>query len=115
MAATDVTPALAGTLTDFVIKAIQLGFLGFGALLFVMVFIILFRNQPADAKTARLRSTFLWLGFASFVLAGIAQLATPILAPKPAAGPYEVAVAFSPKLSAAQLPEPTMTVLPQNL
>ena len=55
---------------------------------------------------ARLRSTFLWLGFASFVLAGIAQLATPILAPKPAAGPYEVAVAFSPKLSAAQLPEP---------
>ncbi len=114
MAATDLQPQTISALTEFVIKAVQLGFLGFGALVFVMVFVILIRNAKPDAATARLRSQFLIIGFIAFLFAGAVQLITPFVTPKPTVGTYKVSVAFSPKLSTAQLPEPTMTVLPMN-
>jgi hypothetical protein len=110
----DLQPQTLSTLTEFVIKAVQLGFLGFGALVFVMVFVILIRNEKPDASTARLRSRFLTIGFIAFLFAGAVQLVTPFVTPKPVVGTYKVSVAFSPKLSTAQLPEPTMMVLPMN-
>lgn len=108
----DLQPQTIGTLTEFVIKAVQLGFLGFGALVFVMVFVILIRNQKPDAANAKLRTRFLTLGFVAFLFAGVVQVLAPWLTPR--TGAYKVAVAFSPKLSTAQLPEPTMVVLPMN-
>ena len=108
MSANEIAP-----LTDFVLKAVQLGFLGFGALFLVMVFVILFRNQPADPDTAKLRMRFLTLGMAAFVFAGVAQLVTLMIAPKPQ-GSHQVAISFSPDLKTARLPQPAILVLPQR-
>jgi len=103
------------SLTDFVLKAVQLGFLGFGAALFVMVFIILFRNQkPADASTAKLRMRFLTFGVAAFAFAGISQLVAPLIAPAPSRA-YKLSVTFAPQLDVNKLPEPSMIVLPANV
>ncbi|HZZ34272.1 MAG TPA: hypothetical protein VFE03_01010, partial [Caulobacteraceae bacterium] len=82
----DLQPQTIQALTEFVIKAVQLGFLGFGALVFVMVFVILIRNAKPDAATARLRSRFLTIGFIAFLFAGAVQLVTPFVTPKPVVG-----------------------------
>ena len=100
------------TLTNFVLSAVQLGALGFGAALFVMVFIILIRNQaPADEHTARLRSRFLTMGVAAFAFAGLMQLVTLFWGPKPE-GAYRVSVVFAPDPGPNGLPEPVMRLLP---
>lgn len=100
------------TLASTVVKLVQLGFLGFGALLFIMVFVLLYRNQPVDAASAKLRQQFLAFGVGAFVFAGLMQLVTLFFAPH--SGAYKVSVAFSPQLSTANLPEPSMVVLPVN-
>src|SRR5512138_1060644 len=90
------------SLSDFVLNAVQLGALGFGAVLFVMVFLILIRNQaPPDPSTARLRTAFLYMGTAAFLVACAVQLITLYATPKPT-GAYRMSVAFAPELDVAK-------------
>lgn len=97
----------------FALDAVRLGFLGFGALLFVLVFLILIRNQPAaDAGTTQLRHRFLTWGVMSFVFAGLASLIEPFV--NQPTGTHRLSVTFSPNFSAANLPEPSMVLLPDQ-
>ena len=95
---------------DTVVKLVQLGGLGVGALIFLFVFILLFRNQPVDAPTAVLRGRFLYLGTAFAVLALAASLLQLVLV-RPAATAGSLVVTYSPKLRSAGLPTPDMVLL----
>ena len=95
---------------DTVVKLVQLGGLGVGALIFLFVFILLFRNQPVDAPTAHLRGRFLYLGTAFAVLALAASLLQVVLV-RPAATAGSLVVTYSPKLRSAGLPTPDMVLL----
>jgi hypothetical protein len=110
----DLTGSGFNALTNFVLQAVQLGALGFGAVLFVLVFLIIIRNQPAaDPGIATLRRWFLTLGVAAFIFAGGMQLVTLFFGPKPA-GAYKVSVVFAPDPATNALPEPAMRILPVN-
>ena len=92
-----------GIATDFVIKLVQLGFIGLAGLLFVLIFLILWKNQQADAGMARFRMAFLAVGFLSvLVAAGVQILPTKA----------QTSVTFSPDLTAAGLSIPAIRLLP---
>ena len=65
----------------FVVNLVKLGGLGVGALIFVMVFLILLRNQPADERTAKLRTGFLQWGAVFAILALVASSEISVLHP----------------------------------
>jgi hypothetical protein len=92
-----------GVATDFVIKLVQFGFIGLAALLFVLCFLILWRNQQADAGMAKFRMAFLGVGFLSVVLsAGVQILPTRA----------KTSVTFSTDFAQAGLPTPPIRLLP---
>jgi hypothetical protein len=98
---------------DFVVNLVKLGGLGLGALIFVLVFIILFRNQPADRDTAKLRGGFLAWG-SSFAIVALAASTVTSLAQN-RAGPtstYRLGVTLSPSFEDAQLPSPDLILMP---
>jgi hypothetical protein len=102
---------LSGSFFDTVIKLVQIGGIGIGALIFLFVFLLLLRNQPVDSETAKLRTRYLYLGTAFAVLA----LGVSLLQPKPAPpGAGHLVVTYSPKLSAAGLPTPEMMLMDGN-
>jgi hypothetical protein len=103
-------------LSRFPIDALQYGFLGFGVVVFVLVFIILFQNKPAaDEGVRALRKRFLGAGVFCFVIAVVAAIAEPILS-KPISPPREhnLTVTFSPDFSEYGLPEPAISLFPQG-
>jgi preprotein translocase subunit SecF len=92
-----------GIATDFVLKLVQLGFIGLAGLLFVLVFLILWKNQPADEGMAKFRMAFLAVGFLSvLVSAGVQILPTKAT----------TAVTFSTDFTVAALPTPAVRLLP---
>lgn len=107
-----ITATQTSTIADTVLKLVQAGFLGFGALLFIMAFIIIYQNKPASQDQADFRKSFLYLGVGAYVFAGLMQL-IPFVMPARGAN-YRLSVAFSPSLSTAHLPDPSMALLPQN-
>jgi len=92
---------------DTIVELAKIGGLGIGALIFLLVFILLLRNQPVDAETARLRSRFLYLGIAFAVLA----LGVTLLQPGPKTSVGTLVVTYSPKLGSAGLPTPDMILI----
>lgn len=90
-----------------VVKLVQLGGLGVGALIFLFVFILLFRNQPVDAATAALRSRFLTTGVVFAIIALGASLLQLVFTPKVNAA-SRMMVTFSPSFSSEHLPAPAM-------
>ena len=98
---------------DFVVNLVKLGGLGVGALIFVMVFIILFRNQKADAANARLRSQFLSWGAGFAVLALITSTVTTLVQARAnPAKPVLLGVTISPDFGEAKLPPPELFLMP---
>lgn len=94
-----------GIATDFVLKLVQLGFIGLAGLLFVLVFLILWKNQQADEGMAKFRMAFLIVGFMSvLVSAGVQILPTRAT----------TSVTFSPDLSVAGLSVPGIRLLPNG-
>jgi hypothetical protein len=92
-----------GIATDFVLKLVQLGFIGLAGLLFVLVFLILWKNQQADERMAKFRMAFLAIGFLSvLVSAGVQILPTKA----------KTSVTFSPDLAVAGLSVPAIRLLP---
>lgn len=91
--------------SETLIKLVQAGFIGLAALLLVLVFVILWRNQPADASTARLRMTYLILGFGSVIFAGLMQL-VPTRA--------TASITISPDLAEVALSIPGIVILPSG-
>jgi len=101
---------------NFVVELVKLGGLGIGALIFVLVFIILFRNQPADAATARLRSQFLIWGGSFALIALIVSTATSLLRPAAAApAKFKLGITLSPDFSEAKLPSPQFRLMPSGV
>jgi len=101
---------------NFVVELVKLGGLGIGALIFVLVFIILFRNQPADAATARLRSQFLIWGGSFALIALIVSTATSLLRPAEAApAKFRLGITLSPDFSEAKLPNPEFRLMPSGV
>jgi len=98
---------------DFVVNLVKLGGLGIGALIFVLVFLILFRNQPADAQTAKLRVRFLTWGASFAVVALAASTATTLLQGRSSApSTYRLGITLSPSFEEAQLPSPDIVLMP---
>lgn len=92
-----------GIATDFVIKLVQLGFIGLAGLLFVLSFLILWKNQQADEGMAKFRMAFLIIGFLSVLVSAGVQ----ILPSK-----ATTSVTFSPDLGVAGLSVPGIRLLP---
>jgi hypothetical protein len=98
---------------DFVVNLVKLGGLGLGALIFVLVFIILFRNQKADAANARLRSQFLRWGAGFAILALITSTVTTVIQSRSnPAKPVLLGVTISPDFGEAKLPPPELFLMP---
>jgi hypothetical protein len=101
---------VAASLFEFVLKAVQLGFMGFGAVVLVLSFIIIFTNKPpASENNAKLRQNFLVFGFASFLFAGLVTLYSTYQASH-----HELTVTISPDFSVAGLSPPNMKLSPQG-
>lgn len=99
-----------GLFTDFVVKLVQLGAIGFGALIFIMVFVILFRNQPVAPENVELRKRFVTLGFAAFIFAGVIGVLPMFFSTR-----HQVSVMLSPSFETADLPPPIITVQPSGV
>jgi hypothetical protein len=98
---------------DFVVNLVKLGGLGLGALIFVLVFIILFRNQPADRETAKLRVRFLAWGSSFAIVALAATTVTSLFQNRSGpASTYRLGVTLSPSFEDAQLPSPDLILMP---
>lgn len=97
---------------DFVVNLVKLGGLGVGALIFVLAFLILFRNQAASADMARLRLSFLRWGFAFAVVALASSTATDLAATLRPASHVRLGVTISPDFAEAKLPPPQLYLMP---
>ena len=103
---------------NFVVELVKLGGLGIGALIFVLVFIILFRNQAPDPATAKLRSQFLLLGSSFALVALVASTATSLLRPAVAAAApakFKLGITLSPDFGEAKLPNPEFRLMPAGV
>ena len=99
---------LSATFLDTIIKLVQLGGIGVGALIFLFVFILLVQNKPVDQPTAQLRSRFLVTGVVFATVALASSLLQLVLTPRMVTIPRQVTVTFSPSFAAAHLPVPAM-------
>ena len=95
------------TFLGTVVKLVQLGGLGVGALIFLFVFILLFRNQRVHAATAALSSRFLTTGVVFAIIALGASLSQLVFTPTVNAA-SRMMVTFSPSFSSEHLPAPAM-------
>ena len=104
---------------NFALAVVKIGGVGLGALVFVMAFIILLRNQSAaDDGIKAFRTRFLTLGFSFAVLSLAAWLAQPVIerAFPASAGkrPHRVTIDVSPDLEVQKLPPLVMRLDPAN-
>ena len=97
---------------NFVINLVKLGGLGVGALIFVMAFLILFRNQAASTDMAAFRLSFLRWGFAFAVLALVASSATDLVTALRPSSSVKLGVTISPDFAEAKLPQPEIYLMP---
>src|SRR5437899_3063238 len=98
----------------FVVNLVKLGGLGVGALIFVMVFLILFRNQAAAEGTARLRTSFLRWGAVFAILALVASSATELSQSLRPSSKIRLGVTISPDFAEAKLPPPQLILMPSG-
>jgi hypothetical protein len=89
--------------TNFVVKLVQLGFIGLAALLFVLIFLIIWQGRRADKDMGRFRMAFLIVGFLSVIVSAGVQL-MPTRA--------TTTITFSPDLQDTPLTTPTIRLLP---
>src|SRR6187402_1172789 len=100
-------------LFETVVKLVNLGFAGVGVVVLLLVFIILFQGKPADSGARKLHNRFLTWGMAFAFFCGALSVATPLLAPKPEAGPAkpaELLLSFSPRFETEGLTNPSITL-----
>lgn len=104
-----------GGLFDTIVKLVNLGFAGVGVVVLLLLFVILIRDQPANAATQKLRNRFLTWGMSFAFFCGVLAFAGPLLAPKAiVAKPPEMMLAFSPSFTTEGLTKPEILV-PGNL
>lgn len=101
---------LSDSLFETVVKLVQLGGLGVGALIFLFVFILLLQGKPVDPASARLRSRFLTIGTIFAVVALGASLLQLLIVPDPV-GAARMTVTFSPSFATENLPAPAMRLI----
>src|SRR6187399_1189354 len=102
-----------GGLFDTIVKLVNVGFAGVGVVVLLLVFIILFQGKPADSGARKLHNRFLTWGMAFAFFCGALSVATPLLAPKPEAGPAtpaELLLSFSPRFETEGLTNPSITL-----
>lgn len=100
-----------GGLFDTIVKLVNLGFAGVGVVVLLLLFVILIRDQPANAATQKLRNRFLTWGMSFAFFCGVLAFAGPLLAPRQAvAEPPQMALAFSPKFQTEGLTLPDIMV-----
>jgi hypothetical protein len=97
---------------DFVVNLVKLGGLGVGALIFVMAFLILFRNQAATPGMEKLRLSFLRFGFAFAALALTTSVVTQLVTSSRPSGKIRLGVTISPDFGEAKLPPPVLLLMP---
>ncbi|MFT3723888.1 MAG: hypothetical protein QM773_09900 [Hyphomonadaceae bacterium] len=93
---------------DALVDLVKLGFLGFGAVIFVMVFWIIWKNDKATGANARLQMRFLTFGFAAFAIAAVVQILPLFMG-------ASMTVTFSPNFDVRQLPRPTIHMADRTL
>lgn len=92
------------------VKFVQAGGIGFGAIVFLLSFILLLREKPIEPERARLQTTFMQWGVGFSIIAIGAGLAQNWLQ-RPSDGAGHLVVTYSPKLTTAGLPVPDMLLL----
>lgn len=106
--------ALSG-LFPTILNLVNAGFAGVGIVVFLLLFILLIRNQEVTPQNERLRSQFLKYGVSFAVFCGVMSLLTPVLshllAPAPVkAEPQDLTLVFSPRFESRKLPPPEITL-----
>jgi len=94
---------LFSTLKDLV----NLGFAGVGIAVFLLIFILLIRDKPIDARKAKLYDKVLTWGVGFAVFCGIISLLGPLVDTRPQSpGNVRLRLAFSPDFESQALPPP---------
>lgn len=103
-----------GGLFETIVKLVNLGFAGVGVVVLLLLFIILIRDQPANAATQRLRGRFLTWGMSFAFFCGILAVVGPWLAPRAVVSkPPSMLLNFSPSFTTEGLPAPRI-ILPDG-
>ena len=97
---------------DFVVNLVKLGGLGVGALIFVLVFIILFKNDQTTPAGSDLRKKYLIFGSLFAVVALLATTATDVFVASRKPGSVKLGVTIAPDFDEARLPPPKLRILP---
>lgn len=98
-------------LFETVVKLVNLGFAGVGVVVLLLLFIILIRDQPANAATQKLRNRFLTWGMSFAFFCGVLAVVGPWLAPRAVVSePPSMLLNFSPSFTTEGLPAPKITL-----
>lgn len=106
--------ALSG-LFPTILNLVNAGFAGVGIVVFLLLFILLMRNQEVTAQNEKLRSQFLKYGFSFAIFCGVMSVVTPILSnltaqPPVKGAPKDMTLVFSPRFESRKLTPPEITL-----
>lgn len=98
-----------------ILNLVNAGFAGVGIVVFLLLFILLMRNQVVTPQNEALRSQFLKYGFAFAIFCGVMSVITPVLSNMTApvvakAVPEDMTLVFSPRFESKNLPPPEITL-----
>lgn len=97
-----------GSVLDTIVKLTTAGFAGVGVVIFLLIFILLYRGKPADAATAALYNRFLTMGTVFAIFCGAMAALSTWLAP--ARADATVLVNFSPSFETRKLTPPRIEI-----